>query len=131
MLCRILIFRNDFMHFVKSRFHIGNKFELTSRSVDILLFSRVAEIYVSVEIVGQKSYSALVSHQNRAHGEIFAFHVRYGFAENAQIALCVGFEKGHIENDFFRFGSIFEAGVATESDRIAEIVANTARHHGV
>ena len=81
-----LLFYN-FKHLVNSLFHIGNEFELSPRSVDILFFSRVAEINVAVEIIRQKSYSTFIRHHNRAERQVFAFDVRYRIAEHAEIPL--------------------------------------------
>ena len=73
------IFLYNFAHFGELCFHIADKLELVSRSVEIVLRTGGTEVGIAREVVGEEAGSALEGHHHSTDGE----HLKLACGESA------------------------------------------------
>ena len=64
--CFLFIFYN-FHHGIPFLFHVRHQFELRSRAIQIVSFSVDLEVMISLQLICQKTHTALIRHDLRSH----------------------------------------------------------------
>ncbi len=89
------------------------------------------EIVVSCQEISQKTDTALIGHQLRAHRKQFGFFCGETPGAALEIAFCEGFKQRQVQLDFGQIRLVLRAGAGAKTDGVTKIVQRKSGHNSI